>query len=111
MVPLATSGSRADFSQSSPPVGAFDEPLAGAAAAGAGVVAGAVVVVGSPPLAAVVSVVSDVGLVIGSVTAPVSTEAELSLPVVTSAIRVLARVVPVSARPATPPPSSPAVRP
>src|SRR5438067_10179050 len=99
MVPLATSGSRADLAQS--PLGVV-EPAAGAAGAGAGVV------VVSPPVAAVVSVVE---LVAGSVTAPESVAAEESVLLVTSAIRVVARVVPLSARPAAPPPSSPAVRP
>src|SRR5438093_8719905 len=108
MVPLATSGSRADLAQS--PLGVV-EPAAGAAGAGAGVVlgveaagsdvvvvgSGAGVVVVSPPVAAVVSVVE---LVAGSVTAPESVAAEESVLLVTSAIRVVARVVPLSARPA-----------
>src|SRR5205085_2334469 len=82
----------------SPPVGALAEPVAGAGDAGD---AGAVLVVlGSE------AVVSDgvEALAAGSVTVPLSV-------LETLAIRVLASVVPVSASPATPPPSSPAVRP
>jgi hypothetical protein len=75
------------------------------------VVSGAVVVVDSPLSATVLSVVA---LVAGSVTVPLSaTVLSVVTPslLLTSAIRVLARVVPVSAMPAAPPPSSPAVRP
>src|SRR5437764_13598896 len=95
MVPLATSGSRADLAQS--PLGAA-EPVAGAAGTGAGVVVeedgtgsdvgvvGApVVVVLWPPEAAVGSVVE---LVSGSAAAPASAAAEASVLLVTSAIRV-----------------------
>src|SRR5581483_5091928 len=93
IVPLATSGSRADFSQA--PLG-FD-PSAGAGAAGAGSAGGAGAV---EPLSAAVVLVLESVEAAGSVTVPV-----------TSDTWALARVLPVSRNPAAPPPSSPAVRP